>query len=151
MILRLAMDSTIFWSLLSFFFSWSACCSFIFSVNKKLTTRIVTKTKKPENDNWKKWSSTLNLLIFLANNIFYDNAFLNGPIPASFLFSFFSQSNNKYCIILSYINWKSVDAVLGIRTHGRMMVGVGVSTVLRLPPLLTMFVTKYTLFIRSTL
>ena len=47
-----------------------------------------------------------------------ENCFLNGLIPASFcLFSSFSHYN------FNNTNWKSLDGVLGIWTHGRKMVG----------------------------
>ena len=57
--------------------------------------------------------------------------FIKRPIPASlFLFFFFSQSDNKYYVIFSYTNCQSIDFVLGIQTHGRMMVAAHGSTVL---------------------
>ena len=56
-------------------------------------------------------------------------------VPASFcLVSFLSISNNKYSIIFNYINWKSVNVVLGIWTHGRTIVGADRSNVLWRPP-----------------
>ena len=47
--------------------------------------------------------------------------FLNGPIPASFLF--FSPSNNKCGINFNYTNLTSIYVVFGILTRGRRMVG----------------------------
>ena len=54
--------------------------------------------------------------------------FLNVPIPTYFcsLSSFLQSNNNNF-------NWKNVDVVLGIRTHGRRMVGTDGSTVLWRP------------------
>ena len=63
----------------------------------------------------------------------HSNIFLffkNGPIPASFcLFSYFSHYN------FNNTNWKSIDGVLGIRTHGHRMLGADKSTELWRPPI----------------
>ena len=53
-----------------------------------------------------------------------------GPIPAFFLFIFvlFTFEFNWQVYSLNYINWKSIDGVLGTRTRGNRMEGADEST-----------------------
>ena len=63
-----------------------------------------------------------------------EEGFLIGPILASFIhFHSFHNPITK-SISFNYINWKSLDILLEIRTWGHWMVGAEGSTVLWRPP-----------------
>ena len=74
----------------------------------------------------------------LLKAIWYCTIFFlkNGPITATFclfsLFSLFSHYN------FNNTNLKSIDGVLGIRTHGRRIVGADKTTELWRPPRFTL-------------